>query len=107
MRDIDKLFLVMVALVVLLVYMASRPDRTYNSDGATKLHDEVITDIQLSDGSIVHDVKASDLGPGINETAYQAMLDDLEHNLTIHIAANATQNVSIWKGDKLVCYIHG
>lgn len=62
-------------------------------------------DIQLSDGSIVHDVKASDLGPGINATAYQAMLDDLEHNLTIHIAANATQNISIWKGDRLICFI--
>jgi hypothetical protein len=38
----------------------------------------------------------------INETEMKL---EQSRNLTLHIAANATQNITIWKGDKLVAYI--
>lgn len=47
--------------------------------------------------------KRPQLEPGdlaINQT----MLDDLEHNLTIHIAKNYTGNVTIIKGDKVISW---
>lgn len=58
-------------------------------DGTIRLHDEVTYQPHFA----------------INESYVKAMEEELSRNITIHIAENAAQNVSIWKGDKLVCYI--
>jgi len=55
-------------------------------DGATKSHDEV------TDGSMFRAANMSALG-------------DLQYNRSIYISANATENWTIWKGDKMIAYI--
>jgi hypothetical protein len=41
----------------------------------------------------------------INETYVKAIEEEQSRNLTIHIPENATQNVTVWKGDRVVAYI--
>jgi hypothetical protein len=87
MKDINKLGLVGTAVIIFAVVALVTLDDNRASDGATKSRDEV-TYSQLT----LNSIKASEQ-------------NDLENNLTIHIATNAAQNVSIWKGDEMVCYI--
>jgi len=110
MRDIDKLFLVFLAMCCVVLWMGSVLDRgdTYQPQFA------------------------------INETYVKAIEEELARNLTIHIAENNSnvivvrgnriiygpeivdhylddseviiipddgRNVTIWKGDEVVCYI--
>ena len=35
----------------------------------------------------------------------QSIIKDLEYNRSFHIPENATENWTIWKGDRVVCYI--
>jgi hypothetical protein len=93
MRDIDKLFLFVVALVVVLCYLASLPDwpkndnGLFSSDGATKSRDGVAYKQFTANETVI------------------AVMTDMQHNRSIHISANATENWTVWKGDKLVAYI--
>jgi len=91
--------LIAVGIVVIIAFLAvirlsetaklEENDSPFGSDGATKSHDEGTYQSRFA----------------INETYLKAIEEERARNLTIHISPNAAQNVSIWKGDKLVAYI--
>jgi hypothetical protein len=67
---------------------------TQNGFDATKSRDEVT----YSQSHIAEFV------PGIY-ALNQSFMDNLEFNRSIHIPENSTENWTIWKGDKMICYI--
>jgi hypothetical protein len=133
MKDIDKLFLVFLTFCAVLVTAnhllnpnaESWHDEVFGQDGATESCDEVtytqVGNVTFAVGNpskshkVVNkfgeemtvidryvDSDGHDFAASINSNPEFL---DLEHNLTIHIAENATKNVSIWKGGKQIAYI--
>lgn len=97
MRDIDKLFLVFLALCAVLVWVGSILDRDVTNSRGAGIYLNGPANISVGNNSAVFGVGAFDWN--------QSYISDLKYNRSIHIAANATENWTIWKGDEVVCYI--
>lgn len=85
MRDTDKLFLVFLALCAVLMWTNSVPDRLEPPEPTTNTlapASDIIIDLEL----------VADMMEGAK-------------NITIKIEKDQPQNVTIWKGDKVVAYI--
>jgi hypothetical protein len=66
---------------------------------AISINEKITNDARLADGTVIRMANASGF---IANTSY---IPDLQYNRSIHISANATENWTIWKGDKMVAYI--
>ena len=61
----------------------------------------VLTALDHMDATKSHDEGSYQPQFAIDET----FVEEQSRNMTIYLPANATQNVSIWKGDERVCFI--
>lgn len=89
----EKIFIIaLVVLIVVLAYLASIPDATKSHDKATYRPQFAINETYIAEMEAKRKLEMQIwLAPNLTE------------NYTITIPFDA--NITVWKGDKMVCYI--
>lgn len=89
MRDIDKMFLAILVISVVIVFACEILD-------SPQCGISMYGPANISAGN-----STAIFTPGVFEWNQSFM----EYNRSFHIPANATENWTIWKGNEVVCYI--
>lgn len=126
MKDINKLGLVGIAVILFAVvalvmlddglYVLPSPhgdmvrNPVFNEDHSAKARDApTYNQIYTEPGNISHFRAAEPPVPTeyitVDLGTAAKMTTEPGTNITVHIAHDQAQNVTIWKGDKIVCYI--
>jgi hypothetical protein len=91
MRDIDKMFLAIVFASVIIIFICgildSRPESSWTSD------------LSVAQPPPYEPRIVIDLGAAVKLTNVSVT------NITVYIDENQSRNVTIWKGNEMVCYI--
>ena len=90
MRDIDKMFLAILVISVIIVFACEVLDSR---------NEPCVGDLSVAQSPPYEPRIIIDLGAAVKLTNVSVT------NITVYIDENQSQNVTIWKDDEMVCYI--